>query len=71
MADGHGSKPHETVALVGLAGLAGAAGVTWLAGATAIRLSATISHPTTSSPAWPRWPIGATRPRRGVSPSDQ
>ena len=39
MADGHGSKPHETVALVGLAGLAGAAGVTWLAGATAIRLS--------------------------------
>ena len=22
MADGHGSKPHETVALVGLAGLA-------------------------------------------------
>ena len=39
MADGHGSKPHETVALVGMAGLAGAAGVTWLAGATAIRLS--------------------------------
>jgi type IV secretion system protein VirD4 len=39
MADGHGSKPHETVALVGMAGLAAAAGVTWLAGATAIRLS--------------------------------
>jgi type IV secretion system protein VirD4 len=39
MADSHRSKPHETVALVGLAGLAGAAGVTWLAGATAIRLS--------------------------------
>ena len=39
MADGHGSKPHETLALLGLAGLAGAAGVTWLAGATTIRLS--------------------------------
>jgi type IV secretion system protein VirD4 len=39
MPDGYRSKPHETVALVGLAGLAAATGITWLAGASAIRLS--------------------------------